>query len=351
MDILLIGGTGAIGGSLINILEKNCDNTIFVTSRKAHKSCDKLKYIQVDGKAADLVKMLPQKYFDVVFDFMIYDTEEFEEKIDALLEITSQYFFFSSARCYADSEKPINESSARLIDVCDDIEYLSTDEYGLSKGKEENVLMKKNKKNWTIIRPYITYNTYRLQLGVYEKENWLYRSLQGRTVVFPKDIADKKTSLTYAPDVAGALVDLIGKQDALGRAFHITTDEVYTWKDVLELYCAIVQKKTGKKIKIKWLADSTSLCEVWNPWQIKYDRLFNRSFDNAGIETVRGKYTFKSTAIGLEECIDAFLQTPKWNILNGAFEGWCDRQTGEITPILEIKGIRNKLSYLRRRFL
>ena len=160
--------------------------------------------------------------YDVIVDFMVYSTEEFKKRLDILLDHTNQYFFFSSSRCYADSELPIKESSPRLVDVCADKEYLSKDEYGMAKGREENLLMATGKKNWTIIRPYITYNSYRIQLGVYEKEDWLRRALKGRTIVFPKDIAEKKTSLTYGPDVAGALVELIGNENALGEAFHIS---------------------------------------------------------------------------------------------------------------------------------
>ena len=53
---------------------------------------------------------------------------------------------------------------------------------------EENLLFNSEKNNFTIIRPTITYNTQRLQLGVLEKENWLYRALHGRAIVFSDDV-------------------------------------------------------------------------------------------------------------------------------------------------------------------
>jgi len=34
MNILILGGTGAIGTPLLNILSKNAEDQIFVTSRK-----------------------------------------------------------------------------------------------------------------------------------------------------------------------------------------------------------------------------------------------------------------------------------------------------------------------------
>ena len=59
--------------------------------------------------------------------------------------------------------------------------------------------MTTNKKNWTIIRPYKTYNNNRLQLGMYEKEEWLYRLMMGKTLVFPTELKKRKTTLT-CPD-------------------------------------------------------------------------------------------------------------------------------------------------------
>lgn len=90
---------------------------------------------------------------------------------------------------------------------------------------------------------------------------------------------------------------------------------------------------------------------VWNKWQIKYDRLFNREFDNSKIETVRGKYDYKSTFEGLGECLEEFIAHPVWLGLNARFEAWCDRQCGEWTPLKDFPGNRAKLSYLKHRIL
>lgn len=53
---------------------------------------------------------------------------------------------------------------------------LSIDEYAITKAHQENLLINSKNKNWTIIRPYITYSEQRLQLGTFEKEDWLYRA-------------------------------------------------------------------------------------------------------------------------------------------------------------------------------
>lgn len=228
MEILILGGTGAMGVPLVKLLSAKDDMNVYVTTRSKKESMGNITYIQGNAKEVDFFNSLMDRNYDVIIDFMVYSTDELKNRLEVLLSKTRQYFFFSSSRCYADSKEPIKEDSPRLVDVCEDPEYLALDEYGMAKGREENLLRSTGKKNWTIIRPYITYNSYRIQLGVYEKENWLKRILEGRTIVFPKDIADKKTSLTYGPDVAGAILDLIGNEKAYGEAFHITTAESHT---------------------------------------------------------------------------------------------------------------------------
>lgn len=213
MNILVLGGTGAMGVPLVELLSQRGDN-VYVTTRSQKKNHENVTYICGNAKEQAFFEKLMTKNYDAIVDFMVYGTEELHQRLKCLLERTTQYVFFSSSRCYAESNTPITEKSSRLVDVCKDPEYLSIDEYGLAKGKEENLLFDSGKKNWTIIRPYITYNTYRLQLGVYEKEDWLRRALEGRTIVFPEDIASKRTSLTYGPDVAGAVVDLVGNEKA-----------------------------------------------------------------------------------------------------------------------------------------
>lgn len=351
MEVLVLGGTGAMGVPLVKLLSKRGD-AVYVTTRSQKQNAENITYVCGNAKDSEFFKKLMNRNYDAIVDFMVYGTEELQQRLDSLLNHTSQYFFFSSSRCYADSSVAIRENSPRLVDVCKDPEYLATDEYGLAKGKEENLLFNSRKKNWTIIRPYITYNAYRLQLGVYEKENWLRRALEGRTIVFPEDIASKKTSLTFGPDVAGAVVELIGNEKAYGQAFHITTAESHTWGEILDFYCKKIEQKTGKRPKVKMIKDSTELQRVWNPWQIRYDRLYNRTFDNSKIESVRGSYNYKPCFDGLSECLDEFLDNPIWLVnSNTRYEAWCDRQVGEFTPLNEIPGHFNKLRYLKWRFI
>ncbi len=347
--ILVLAGTGAMGVPLVDLLSQDKENNIFVTSRSKKENRDNVTYLSGNAKEMNFISELLSQEYDVIIDFLVYTSSEFEERIGKILDHTQQYFFFSSSRCYAGSQFPITENSARLVDVCRDPEYLATDEYGLAKGKEENILRATQRKNWTIIRPYITYNDYRIQLGVYEKENWLRRALSGRTIVFPRDIADRRTSLTFGPDVAKAVVELICNEKAYGEAFHITTSENHKWSEILDFYCEVIEKKTGKRPKVKYVDDSQGLQKVWNRWQIRYDRLYDRVFDNTKIENAIGDISYMPTFEGLEQALCSFLDEPKWLDMKWKYEAWCDSEAKEFTPLKEISGKRAKLEYLKWR--
>ena len=180
-----------MGVDLVKILGERGDG-VTVTSRSERKSeFNNVKYVKGNAHDTAFLESILNEDYDAIVDFMVYNTEKFRSSRDWLLSATNQYIFLSSSRVYADSRTPITEDSPRLLDVTTDSEYLQTDEYALTKARQENLLFESGKTNWTIIRPYITYSNQRLQLGVYEKELWLYRAMHDKTTVFPTVIAKK----------------------------------------------------------------------------------------------------------------------------------------------------------------
>ena len=226
MKILILGGTGAMGAYLAPILACS-DNEVFVTTRSERKAeNNNTSYLRGNAHDLSFLHEILKSHYDVIIDFMSYETEEFRERYQLFLDSAEQYIFLSSSRVYADSKTPITEESPRLLDAVDDRAYLQTDEYALAKARQENMLVTSGKENWTIVRPYITYSNERLQLGIYEKELWLYRVLHGHTIVFPKDMAEHITTLTFGEDVAHGIAAIVGNKLAYGQTVHITADEV-----------------------------------------------------------------------------------------------------------------------------
>ena len=347
MKILILGGTGAMGVDLVRILGERGEN-VTVTSRSERKSeFNNVKYVKGDAHDTAFLKSLFVEQYNAIVDFMIYNTEEFKSRRDWFLNATNQYVFLSSSRVYADSKSPITEDSPRLLDITTDSEYLKTDEYAITKARQENLLLESGKTNWTIIRPYITYSNQRLQLGVYEKELWLYRALHGKTIVFPKIIAEKYTTLTLGEDVARGISKLIGNEKAIGQIFHITTDKAVKWGDVISLYKEVFRDVTGGDIRIKYVDDTREI--LGNNYQEIYDRHYNRRFDNRKFLYLVGEFEFEKPAVGLERCLKEFLAKPIFREIPVIAK--MDKIAGERTKLAEISGLKKKVKYFASRYL
>jgi nucleoside-diphosphate-sugar epimerase len=347
MKVLVLGGTGAIGMHLVHLLSNNGVETI-VTSRKQKSAEENINYVQGNAHDIKFLQTILLEPLDAIVDFMSYSTQSFKERISFLLDATSQYVFLSSSRVYADSEV---QNSPRLLDVSQDIEFLSTDEYSLAKARQENILSTSKRKNWTIIRPYITYSENRLQLGTLEKEAWLYRALQGRTIVFSSDINSKFTTLTYGLDVSKGIMAVIGNSKALGDTFHITINHSITWSDILGIYLSVLEKSLGQKPKVLLQDLHTFFKCTSGKYQIYYDRLFNREFNNSKISQYLNVDNFTKADVGLLKCLEGFLVNPRFNRINWKLEALRDRQARERTPLMEIQGIKQKVKYLFFRYL
>ena len=350
MDILILGGTGAMGNMLIKLLANgNAENHVTVTSRRDHVSeYASVRYVKGNAKDINFLKEILCDRYEIIIDFMVYTTAEFEHRYELLLSNTGQYVFISSARVYAQSDIPITEESPRLLDVCTDTEYLATDEYALAKARCENLLNNSGKKNYTIVRPSITYGTQRLQLGVLEKEGWLYRALHGRSIVFSNDIAPKLTAMTSGEDVARGICSLLGKENALGETFHITSERSYTWNDILQCYLSILDEETEIKPNVVFTEKAISL--KINKYQVIYCRYFNRTFDDSKIKNFIDTDSFTEPTQGLSECLKAFLKNPSFQTINWKLEAWNDRAAKERTPLKEIPGWKKKILYLLYRY-
>lgn len=348
--ILILGGTGAMGKHLVQEL-KGTNNQVTVTSRRYFANQGNISFIQGNAHNQHFLDNLLSQRFNVIIDFMAYTTEEFKLRYNKMLENCGQYIFMSSSRVYACSEQALTESSPRLLDVCTDKEYLATDEYALAKARQENLLKNSGRKNYTIIRPYITYSENRLQLGVLEKESWLYRALKGRTIVFSKDIADKYTTLTYGMDVSSAIIKLIGNKKAYGEIFHITSNQSYPWSRVLNWYLDAIEQYSGNRPRIKMEEKSLNLRFDHAKYQAKYDRYYNRSFDNSKINEFVDTSSFTAANIGLLQCINRFIESPSFLYIDWKKEAYYDRLTGEHASIKEMPTFKQKIKYLIFRYI
>lgn len=350
MKILVLGGTGAMGKHLVQLLAKD-NNEVFVTSRVEREDYNNVKYIMGNAQELDfLKKVLLSNNWDAIVDFMSYTTIDFSRRVEILLKSARHYIFLSSARVYSNFDDVITEETPRLLDISEDYEYLATDEYALAKARQEDLLKSSNNKNWTIVRPYITYSEARLQLGPLEKECWLYRVLHDRTVVFPEELLPKLTTLTYGADVALAIKSLVQNNTSYGKIYHITNNNSITWEKVLKIYTNVLEKILGIKPKIKLVSQNEFLKFYSGKAQIIYDRMYNRVFNNSKINNFIDVSNFACAEVGLSKCLEQFLKKGKTlRIANLQVHAGMDKITGDVTELLEFdteNGIQIYLEYL-----
>ncbi len=351
-SVLVLGGTGAMGVSLVEILA-NKGMQVHVTSRRSRLS-DKpnVKYIRGNAKDLAFLEEVLQTRYDAVVDFMSYSTAEFSQRYNLLLSSTDQYIFISSARVYAESPKPLTEESPRLLEVCADEEYIKTDEYALSKARQEDLLMKSGKLNYTIVRPSLTYNDYRLQLVISEKEEWLYRAVKGRSIVLPSDIMGVKTSMAWGGDVAKAIALLVMNAKAFGQTIQIASEQAMTWADTLEVYQQVLERRLGWRASVHYVPNALQLAQrLHRLYQIKYARAINRTFDCSKLKSIVGdEVSFLSPAEGLAQCLNAFLNKRRFSPIPTNSHALFDRMTGERTKLSEFPNAKGKLKYLLFRY-
>lgn len=353
MRILVLGGTGAMGKALVPILVSR-GLEVTATSRTEQPSQGNLTWRRGDAHDGAFLEELMKERLDAVVDFMTYTAEAFSARMDRLLSGTDQYIFLSSSRVYADAGGAIREDSPRLLDTPPTRAYLTLKEYALEKARGEDLLAGSGRKNWTVVRPYITYNSNRLQLGVMEKELWLQRALERQTIVFPKAISERLTTLTYGGDVAAVIAELIGNPAALGERVHIASPEPVRWSEVLGVYCDVLEERTGKRPRVFLTEDlNPSSKKAYLRAQVYYDRLYDRVFSIEKAERLCGhKLRFVRPQDGLKRCLEEFLDGDRqflyrhWN-----YETYADHVTGEPWRLERFPTLRRKAGYGLRRCL
>ena len=89
----------------------------------------------------------------------------------------------------------------------------------------------------TIVRPSYTYGETWIPSASGSDYTVAWRMRRGLEVYVPGD-GSSLWILTHASDFARGLIGLLGRPEAIGEAFHITSDEVLTWNQIHETIAA-----------------------------------------------------------------------------------------------------------------
>ncbi len=285
--ILLIGGTGALGVYLTEETVRMGYDVTVLSMDDMTSDIDNLHYVQHNAQDLEFMKEFVKNGYDAIVDFMIYKTvDDCKPFADLYLNNTEHYVFLSSYRVYS-GEYPITEETPRLLDIEKPADFVCPGEYSIYKAEQEDYIRSTGKKNWTFLRPSITYSKRRFQLTILEAHTFIWRMLNGKTVVLPESAMDAQGTLSWAGDFGKAVARLLFNPKAYCEAFTVGTAEHYTWREIAEIY-----KKIGG-LKYITVDDDTFVNEVlrgnvYTRQQLTYDRCFNRVIDNTKLLNATG---------------------------------------------------------------
>ncbi|QGN56630.1 NAD-dependent epimerase/dehydratase family protein [Nostocoides sp. HKS02] len=227
-SVLFIGGTGVISsactrealaqGWAVTALNRGTSTT--------HPPVEGVEVLHADVRDAEAVRAaVGDREFDVVADFLSFTPDQVQQQLDQFASRTGQYVFISSASAYQTppNRLPVTESTplrnpfwaySRNKIACEDL---------LVRAYRDAALPT------TVVRPSHTYDH---TLPPFEGR-WtvVERMRRGQEVVVHGDGTSLWT-ITHHTDFARAFVGLLGRRDALGEAFHITSDEAPTWNRI-----------------------------------------------------------------------------------------------------------------------
>ncbi|MGE5532668.1 MAG: NAD-dependent epimerase/dehydratase family protein [Bacteroidota bacterium] len=239
MKVLLLGGTGCLGGDVAALAAQRSDIELCLLNRGNRPQFvpDGARCIYGDlTRPEEVLATLEGMTFDVVCDFLSYGVEQLESNLGLFGERCGQYVFVSSGAAYR------IKSQAEIITEDKTMLGNTLWSYGRNKILCERRLAAEGERTglqYTIVRPAFTYNKLRILHPVgpgHQTHSWTIadRMLKGKPLLMHDD-GKALCTVTHTEDFAKGFVGLFGNSRAFGEAVHITSDEFLTWNRVAEL--------------------------------------------------------------------------------------------------------------------
>jgi len=323
MRALFIGGTGIISTACTCLAARSgIEMTLLTRGRHTPELPAGVRFLTCDiDDPASAQTVLQHESFDVVVDWIAFTPDHIERDLRLFAGKTSQYIFISSASAY---QKPpthylITESTPLANPFWD---------YARQKIACEERLMRAYRDSGfpvTIVRPSLTYGDTQVALVM---NSWtrsytaVARMRQGRKVAVPGDGSSLWT-ITHNTDFAKGLVGLMGHSQAIGHAFHITTDEVLTWDQIFR----ITGQAAGVEPKLVHIpSDFIGACLPDRLGGLLGDKAVSAVFDNTKLKRfVPGFAATTPYAAGIRQTLAWFDADPSRQLIDDEADAMLDR--------------------------
>ena len=342
MRILLIGGTGTISSAITALISKRIasgerKDELWVLNRGNRAACLPSGVRQIVADAYDkesLSKAVDGLEFDVVCYFIGFELNQVIVAHDVFAGKIKQFVYISSASAY---QKP---PASYLITESTPLENPFW-EYSRKKIQCEDYLFEKYRSEGfpaTIVRPSHTYCERSVPVGLHgAKGSWqvLKRMIEGKPVIVHGDGTSLWT-MTDSRDFAVAFTGLLGKKEAIGQAFHITSDESITWNQIYTDIADALSECLGRAVK-PVLHHVTSDRIIKEGFAYGYDHVGNLLgdkansvvFDNSKVKALVPEFKAKiSHKEGTLRAVRYMLEHEELQVEDPQFDAFCDYLAG-----------------------
>jgi nucleoside-diphosphate-sugar epimerase len=278
MKVLFIGGTGVISAVVSRQAVAKGFELFLLNrgSRPVHLAGSHSLTADIH-KPEDVRLVLRDLDFDVVVDWIALTPADIDRDVALFRGRVKQYIFISSASVY---QKPpphylITESTP-----------LNNPYWEYSSNKivcEERLMQAYREEGFpvTIVRPSLTYDTnFPIAIGGRGCYTLAERLIKGRSIIVHGD-GSSLWVMTHADDFSGGFLGLLGNEQALGHAFHITSDEVLTWDQIYQT----IAEGLGVEAKIVHIpSDFIAQVAPQLAGNLFGDKMWSTVFDNSKIK-------------------------------------------------------------------
>lgn len=321
MKVLFIGGTGNISTACVRYAHAQGFEVYVLNRGKTELRLPKgvTSLIGDIEEPASVRKALQGHTFDIVANFIAFTPGDVQRDMELFEGQIGHYLFISSASCYQKPPRhPVITESTPLANPFW--------EYSRQKIACEDALMAAYRERGfpvTIVRPSLTYQyVIPLVFGAWKEYTIVDRMKRGGEIIVHGD-GTAIWTIMHSEDFARAFVGLFAHQQAVGHAFHITSDELLTWDQVYQAVAAAA----GVEANIVHIP-SDFIAEVapQRAGTLLGDKSYSVIFDNSKVKRfVPGFQATIPFSVGIRRTLEWFEADPDRMVINPESNQLMDR--------------------------
>ena len=242
MKICVVGGTGNISSSIVNLLLKNNHEVVCFNRGVRNTLPSGVRLIKGDrSNTKNFEKTIQLENFDAAIDMICYNAYQAKSSIKAFRSV-KHFIMCSSVATYGNqfNSLPTNE----------DHPIRPYDDYGHHKAEADFIFMEEYEKNKfpvTIIKPSHVYGPKGgLMRQVASTDfSWIDRVRKGKPLIVCDD-GNAKHQFIHADDAALAFSGVLGKKHCIGQNYILAPEGHTTWNE----YHRTAMRVIGREVEL-----------------------------------------------------------------------------------------------------